>query len=151
MVFDHDFRRFPELSNSQLNDFGLISPHPQITEDFDAEVVKVHDGDTVTIRTSFRDFDFPLRILDIDAPELSEGGNVARDYLSARILGKTVRVVMDYSNRVGKYGRLLGHILSAGMSVAEEMLSVGLVSPFGFKKESEVPDRLFFVSDKQWF
>src|SRR5210317_1760499 len=108
MVLDHDYESFPELSNQQLNDIGFSSPHVQYTEDFWAVVVRVVDGDTVMLRTSDRDFDFPLRMLNIDAPELSEGGNDARDWVKARVEGKEVYVEIDNDQRVGKYGRLLG-------------------------------------------
>lgn len=134
----HDFDRFPELTNSQLEVFGFQSPHKQIVEDFDAVVVKVHDGDTVTLRTSFRDFEFPLRLLDVDAPELSEGGEVARDWLEGRVLGQRVHVVVDPLNRVGKYGRLLGRLFFRGLDVGDEMLWRGLVFEFGKKFEHEV-------------
>ena len=78
MVFEHDYKNYPELTNSQLSEFGFSSPHKQITEDFTAEVVKVHDGDTVTLRTDFRDFDFPLRLAGVDSPEMNSGGEKAR-------------------------------------------------------------------------
>lgn len=151
MVFEHDFRKNPELSNAQLAEYGLLSPHKQYTEDFLAVVERVHDGDTVTLATPERDFTFPLRLLDIDAPELSEGGDVARDYLKSRVLGKEVYVLIDRNNRVGKYGRLLGHVLASGVDVGEEMLGIGLVKEFGFKKEGEPEpvDRIF--RRKQWF
>jgi endonuclease YncB( thermonuclease family) len=75
MVFDdeYDWKKYPELRREDLEEFGLLSPHEQITGDFVGEVVKVHDGDTVRMRVSFRDFDFPVRLLSIDAPELSTG------------------------------------------------------------------------------
>ena len=59
---DHDYKKFPELTNKQINEFGFQSPHKQITEDFDATVVHVTDGDTIRLRTDFRDFTFPLRL-----------------------------------------------------------------------------------------
>ena len=68
MAFEHDFHEYPELTNAQMAQHQFSSPHEQITSDFRAEVVRVHDGDTITLRTGFRDFDFPLRLLDIDAP-----------------------------------------------------------------------------------
>ena len=143
--FDHDYVNFPELTNSQLDVLQFSSPHPQITEDFFATVVKVHDGDTVTLNTSFRDFDFPLRLLDIDAPELSEGGEEAKKWLESKLLLKEVVVLIDSSNRVGKYGRLLGRILSDGLIVGEEMLHLGLVSEFGAKDEGSVRDSAYYL------
>jgi len=84
MVFgeEHDYVNFPELTNKQLQEEGFQSPHEQITEDFRAVVVKVHDGDTVTLRCDFRDFDFPLRFSNIDAPELNmDGGQEAKEFV----------------------------------------------------------------------
>jgi len=138
-MFDHDYVNYPELTNTELEVLQFSSPHMQITEDFHALVVKVHDGDTVTLRTNFREFDFPLRLLDIDAPELSEGGSEAKEWLNSQLLGAEVQVLIDSSNRVGKYGRLLGRILKNGLSIGDEMLYLGLVVPFGLKNEGAVP------------
>lgn len=150
MVLEHDFEKFPELTNRQLQVLQFSSPHEQITSDFEAVVEKVHDGDTVTLVTSFRDFSFPLRLIDIDAPELSEGGHVARDWLQNRLEGHEVRVLIDPRRRVGKYGRLLGSILHNGMNVAQEMLYLGLVKPFGTKKEGEPLSIHKLFARRQW-
>lgn len=151
MVFEHDYVAFPELTNQQISDFGFDSPHKQYTEDFAARVVKVHDGDTVTLTTPERDFNFPLRLLDVDAKELSEGGEEARDWLSERILGEEIQILINKQNRVGKFGRLLGRVFHRGMDTGQEMLYLGLVVPFGSKKEGEVPDANFLFRSSQWF
>lgn len=150
-MFEHDYKNYPELSNSQLETMGLSSPHKQITEDFEAVVVKVHDGDTVTLQAEFRDFLFPLRLLDVDAPEMSEGGAVTRDWLRERLLGEKVKILINPLNRVGKYGRLLGKIFHCGMNVADEMIYLGLVAQFGMKKEGEIPNANKFFALRQWF
>ena len=92
MAQEHDFKKFPELTNRQLEEMQFDSPHRQITANFGADVVKVHDGDTITLRTDFRDFDFPLRFLDIDALELGEGGEETRDWLKIRLLKESIWV-----------------------------------------------------------
>lgn len=150
-LFEHDYKAFPELTNSQLNEFGLLSPHIQITSDFEAEVTAVHDGDTISLKTEFRDFIFPLRLLDIDSPEMNNGGEEARDWLRSQILGKIVKIEINFLNRVGKYGRLLGKVFSDGLDVGQSELYLGFAKPFGRKLEGEVPksDKLF--SEKQWF
>jgi len=125
MVFDHDFVKNPELTNSQLEQLQLFSPHVQIVDDFSAVVVEVHDGDTVTLRTDFRDFDFPLRLAGIDAPELNQGGDEARIWLEDRVLDREVLIEIDFDNRVGKYGRLIGSIFVDGLDVSDEMLWPG--------------------------
>lgn len=149
-MYDHDYKKNPELSNTQLEVLQFTSPHEQITEDFKATVEKVHDGDTVTLRTNFRDFTFPLRFLDIDAPELSEGGAEARDWLSSRILGKPVDIQIDTHNRVGKYGRLLGKVFYGGVNVGEEAMHLGLVKEFGKKKEAEIPPLGKIFREVEW-
>ena len=150
MVFDHDFEKFPELTNAQLDTLGFTSPHKQIVDDFFAKVVKVHDGDTVTVRTDFRDFDFPIRLADINAPELNEGGETAKEWLSSRLLNKDVIVGIDFENRVGKYGRLIGSIISNGMNIGLEMLYLGLVKPFGVQEGGELPNIMKLFSVKSY-
>ena len=147
MVFEHDYKEYPELTNRQISDFGFSSPHIQFVEDFDAIVTKVHDGDTVTLETRERAFAFPLRLLNVDAKELSEGGEEARDWLKKRVLGESVRIKIDKKQRVGKYGRLLGRILHQGLDVSEEMLNMGLVWPFERRKEGEIPNISKFMQE----
>jgi len=149
-MFEHDFNKFPELSNVQMQELYFTSPHVQYTRDFIAKVVKVHDGDTVTLTTYDRDFEFPLRLLNIDAAELSEGGKVAKEWLSNRVLGELVEIQILMSNRVGKYGRLLGKIIHNGLDVGNEEIYQGISKAFGKKKEGEVPDIEKFFSIKQW-
>ena len=148
---DHDYKNFPELTNKQINEFGFQSPHKQITEDFDATVIKVIDGDTIRLRTDFRDFDFPLRMLNIDAPEMSEGGGEAREWLKGVIDGEEVQIKIDRFQRVGKYGRLLGKVISLGMDMGEAQIRLGLVVQFGQKKESEPTDLNKTLRLEQWF
>jgi len=147
----HDYKKFPELTNTQIDEFGFTSPHKQIIEDFEAEVIKVTDGDTISLRTSFRDFDFPLRLLDIDAPEMNAGGEIAREWLKEQIEGNKVQIKINRFNRVGKYGRLLGKVISRGLDMGEMLLSMGLAFRFGKKLEAEIPtlDKTFRLN--QWF
>ncbi len=150
MMFEHDYKNYPELTNAQIADFGFSSPHKQITEDFFADVVKVHDGDTITVTTESRDFQFPIRLLNIDSPEMNNGGEIAKEWLQNKILGKRVLIQIDPNQRVGKYGRLLGLILHQGLDVGQEELHLGYAKPFGQKREGEVPDyhQVFLI--KKW-
>lgn len=136
---EHDFKKFPELTNNQLDEQQLLSPHVQITEDFEGVVVKVHDGDTISLSTSFRDFTTKLRMVGLDAPELSDGGHVARDWLSALILNQKVFVSVDGKNRVDKYGRLLGRVFYGGLDVGQQEIVLGLAPPFDERGEEIDP------------
>jgi len=127
----HDFVKFPELTNSQMEFYYFDSPHQQITEDFDCKVIKVTDGDTVRVMTNFRDFDFPVRMLNINAPEMSEGGAESKKWLSEQILGKDITVEIEAKQRVGKFGRLLGKLIADGMDMGEQSLNLGQAKVFG--------------------
>jgi endonuclease YncB( thermonuclease family) len=128
----HDFKRFPELRNNQMAVYYFESPHKQITENFTAKVIKVSDGDTIRVETTFRDFDFPIRFANIAAPELKERGGIASQrWLESEILNKEIEVIVDRNNRVGKWGRLIGEIISGGFNINEESLRKGFSVPFG--------------------
>jgi len=127
----HDFKRFPELGNSQMDIYYWDSPHKQIFENFNGLVVKVIDGDTIRIKTNFRDFDFPVRMLGINAPELDEGGKESGDWLRNQILNEEVEIMINPKQRVGKFGRLLGDIIHIGRSMSQESLDLGFSVPFG--------------------
>jgi len=140
-LYDHDYVKYPELTNTELQYFQFSTPHQQITEDFLATVVKVHDGDTITLKTAFRDFDFPLRLLDIDAPELNqEGGKEAGEWLRNQILNQEVQILIDKFNRVGKYGRLLGQVMYGGLNMNEAIVRAGYAAPFTQRNEGKIPD-----------
>ena len=151
MVFEHDYEKFPELSNKQIEEFGFTSPHIQITDDFDATVLRVVDGDTISITSTLRDFSFPLRFLDIDAPEMSEGGETAKAWLKERIEKQNVRILINFRNRVDKVGRLLGSVIHGGSDVGEEELRLGLAVEFKNRREADIPALETTFALKQWF
>lgn len=71
------------------------------------KVVKVSDGDTITILTSDKT-QHKIRLNDIDAPEKKQAfGNKSKDNLAKYIAGKTVTV--EYQKK-DKYKRILGTI-----------------------------------------
>lgn len=147
----HDFKAFPELTNAQMTEFYFSSPHKQIVDSFKAEVIRVHDGDTITVRTNFRDFDFPIRFAFIDTKELSEGGAEAGDYLRSRIEGEGIEVIVNKDNRVGRYGRLIGEIIHRGINMNQEMMNVGLAVPFSQRGEGKLPNLDKELNLRKWF
>ena len=113
----HDFKRFPELTNSQMQFYYFESPHKQITGPFSSTVTKVIDGDTIKVKWVERDFDFPIRFAEIAAPEMKEdGGHASQSWLEEQLLGKEVEVVPTKS-RVEKWGRLLANVSQGGMNM----------------------------------
>ena len=136
----HDFKKNPELWNSQMAIYYFDSPHKQIFEDFDAKVIKVIDGDTIRVTMPERAFSFPVRFIDTAAAEIKEGGETAQRFLESQILNKNVRILIDRNNRVGRYGRLLGKVLFNGVDMNEHMIMMGFSVPFENRKDGIVPD-----------
>ena len=96
-----------------------------------ASIFRTDPTHTVTLRTNFRAKDFPLRVANVNAPEMNAGGEFARDYLSERCLNKEVEIMVISDNRVGKYGRLIGEIFVDGLNLGDEMMRQLIVPPFG--------------------
>ena len=127
----HDFEAFPELTNNQMSFYYFDSPHRQITESFMAKVEEVTDGDTIRVSWSERDFTFPVRFANINAPELNNGGEESKAWLKGEIEGEEVEVLVDNNNRVEKYGRLLGTIIYAGLDMNQMSEVLGYSKQFG--------------------
>lgn len=146
----HDFVAFPELTNSQMQLYYFESPHKQIFEDIQVEVVQVHDGDTITVMWSERDFKFPVRFSNISARELSEdgkrdtsfqlsmSGKASRDWLANRILGKEVTLKINPKNRVEKFGRLLAEIIFDGTNIGEEAIFAGASTKWENRNDGKI-------------
>lgn len=148
----HDFKQFPELANSQMELYYFQSPHKQIFEDFHCKCVKVKDGDTINVDWVERDFDFPVRFLDINAPELNEPrGQAVKDWLVKRIEGEEVDILINPNNRVDKWGRLLGHIFHRGMDAGREMMDLGLVTSFEARHEGQILNINKELNTEKWF
>ncbi len=124
-MVNHDFNKFPELTNAQLGELYFDSPHKQILYNFQGVVEKVVDGDTIRVSTNFRDFDTVVRFLDIDAPEMNEGGQESREWLRSQIEGREIYVIVNRKQRVDKYGRILGRIMHAGQDINDLSMLMG--------------------------
>lgn len=99
--------------------------------EYRAKIVSVYDGDTCTalVDLGFRvAIEMPLRLLGINAPEMSEkpAGKDARDHLRAMIDGKQVTIRTE-KDRTEKYGRYLATIFvgDTSESVNAKMVSAG--------------------------
>ena len=80
---------------------------------FSGLVVKVADGDTITVADA--NVEHRIRFAQIDAPEKKQAfGPEARDKLVALVLGKAVTVEYD---DVDRYGRLVGQVRIDGVDV----------------------------------
>ena len=87
------------------------------------KVVKVQDGDTITVlegKTQHR-----VRLDGIDCPELKQAyGQQAKQYTSILVFGKKVRVLYTDKDR---YGRILGTVFTmGGANLNHELVRAGL-------------------------
>jgi micrococcal nuclease len=81
---------------------------------FEGLVVKVADGDTVTVFGA-DGLEYRVRFAQIDAPEKKQPfGPEAKDKLSALVLGRMVTV--DYA-AVDRYGRYVGQVFFGSVDV----------------------------------
>ena len=84
-------------------------------------VVKVSDGDTITVLTGR--FQHRVRLAGIDAPEIKQPfGQASRKHLASMIAGKIVTV--EWHKR-DKYGRIVGKIILDAMDVCLEQIRYG--------------------------
>lgn len=151
-MIEHDFKQFPELTNPQMQLYYFDSPHKQITENFRCKVVKVTDGDTIRVMWEERNFNFPIRFLDINAPEMNEeGGREVRSWLEKEILNENVEIMIDRKNRVDKWGRLLGRIFFMGKDIGSAMRRMSLVTSFEGRNEGKIPNINKMLRIEKWF
>src|SRR5207253_6190876 len=97
---------------------------PDIEGPLSAQVVSVHDGDSITVLIDGRKE--KVRLIGIDAPELDQApwGVQARDALRGLVDGKTVRLETDITIR-DQYRRLLAYVYVGEMLVNLELVRQG--------------------------
>lgn len=96
---------------------------PAAGNGFSAQVMKIHDGDTVTV-TDSQYKNHKLRLYAIDAPELAqEGGQDSMRNLSKMLPKKTqVTVVVENKDR---YGREVSTIYKGDVNINREQIRAG--------------------------
>lgn len=80
-----------------------------------AKVIKVTDGDTLTV--SYNNQEFKVRMLDVDTPESVKSGvpaqpysQEASDFTKEILTNKNIRLIFE-KGTTDQYGRLLAHIV----------------------------------------
>jgi len=111
--------------------FLIVPPFLSYAGQF--RVVRVYDGDTV--KAEGHDIQIRVRLVGIDAPEISHGkrrpgqpySQRAKKYLADLVLNRTVDI-RGYG--LGPYSRVLGVIYVDGMNVNLEMVRQGLAEVY---------------------
>lgn len=102
-----------------------LAPAPGQSQQW--QVVRVSDGDTLTVRSGIREQ--RVRLCGIDAPEQQQPlGNESRQYLQQLVSGGTV-ILMETDR--DRYGRLVAEAFTRSadgseQSLQEEMLTAGM-------------------------
>ena len=106
---------------------------------YDAVVLDVYDGDTVSLRVDlgFHTFvNMKIRLFGINTPELNtDQGKLVRDYLKKLIPFGSVITLNSIKDKPDKYGgRWLGILyLLSGLCVNEELIRLGYAKPWDGK------------------
>lgn len=103
------------------------------------EVVAVADGDTVTVLDSSKR-QYRVRLAGIDAPEKRQAfGNRSRQALASMVFRQQVFVE---SQKVDRYGRLIGKVFVGKVDVNRALLDVGMAWHYKeYQGEQSVEDR----------
>lgn len=114
---------------------------PNVTE---GRVIKVYDGDTITIASKIPNdeilYRFQVRLSDIDCPEIKTSNNIekkyaedARTFLRRLVLNKHVRLT---NVRLEKYGRLIANVYCGDIHVNDVMIKQNFAVKYDGKKKT---------------
>jgi endonuclease YncB( thermonuclease family) len=104
------------------------------------KVIRIADGDTLTVLVDCAKLDVPIRLAGIDAPEKGMPfGTVSKQSLADLAFGK--QVVVEWRKK-DKYGRVVGKVLVDGLDVNLEQVKRGLAWHFKeYEGEQSAEDR----------
>jgi endonuclease YncB( thermonuclease family) len=103
---------------------ALSRTQDDLTPFFDARVVGVLDGNTISVSNTSTGQQVYVRLRGIDAPEMQQpGGAAARQSLASLVAGKTVRVEFKSTD---KLGTVEGRIVVNGDDVNLAQLEAGM-------------------------
>ncbi len=119
--------------------FLLIFSLFSCAEELVGKVVKVSDGDTITIRDQ-NNQKYKIRMMGIDAPESHQTfGDISAQSLIELVFDKEVVVHWDKRD---KYYRILGKVIVDGKDVNYEQLKRGLAWYYKqYEKDLSIDDR----------
>lgn len=114
-----DIKRVGTLVGTLL----FLTALPLSAQTISGRVVRVADGDTITILVSGNQ-QIRIRLAWIDAPELGQAfGNVSREALAELVAGKTVQVE---EHDIDRYGRTVGTVFVDGRDTCLAQVQAGL-------------------------
>jgi endonuclease YncB( thermonuclease family) len=135
-----------KIIHSRLNKVTYNDCKPYIPDIQYGKVIKVYDGDTITVACILKNdktvYRFPVRLNGIDCPELNSRdidekhvAIIAQDILSNLVMNKFVKLL---NVKHDKYGRILADVYINKTNLSEFMLSKRLAVPYYGKKKKQV-------------
>ena len=121
-----------------------------------AKVIKVYDGDTITIGVPLKIgvdgdsqfYKFPVRVLGLDCPEIrskdpreKQVAQEAKQFVSERILDRVVHLTQLGTD---KYGRLLAKVGYDGHDLSTQLIEAHLAVPYDGGTKTVVDDWIAF-------
>lgn len=103
-----------------------------INSQLKGKIVKVQDGDTVTLLDSVNT-QYKIRLYGIDAPEKGQPhGDKSKEYISSLIAGK--EVIVDVKG-TDQYKRILGVVYLGDTNINAEMIRAGYAWNYKYSKD----------------
>lgn len=124
--------------------FTLVS----FAEELIGKVIKVSDGDTITVLDS-NNQKHKIRLKGIDAPESQQAfGDISTQSLSELVYDKEVLVTWDKKD---KYYRILGKVIVDGNDANYEQLTKGLAWYYKqYEKDLSDEDKKRYSEAEEW-
>lgn len=139
-------QRFSKTLIHTLGLFSLLLTLNLRAEVLFGKVVKVADGDTITVLDANRT-QHKIRLQGIDAPEKDQAyGAKSKQSLHAMVHGKTVQV--DYT-KSDKYGRIVGKVLHNSVDICHQQIITGMAWHYKkYQAEQPLEDRQTYSSSE---
>lgn len=122
----------------------LIFPFSVFADTLTGRVIRVADGDTVTVLDYWKTR-HKIRLQGIDAPERGQPyGKASGKHLSGLVAGR--HVVVEYEKR-DRYGRVVGKVLLSGVDVNLGQIKAGLAWHYKkYEMEQSAEDRGLYAA-----
>ena len=114
-----------------------------VGQTFTAKVVKVYDGDTITVAVLMHGkyWRFGVRMLGYDSPEMKSSDPVekkwakaAQKHLSDAIMNRMINMTCD---KFDKYGRILATVECGGININQMMMDTNMCRKYDGGKKHE--------------
>jgi micrococcal nuclease len=116
------------------------------------KVVRVYDGDTLTININYA-IDLKFRLIGVDTPEIRKGdkahreaGKAIRDKVKELVLDKVVRIVTGKSDK-DPYNRILAYIYIDDLMLNQWLIEQGYAVPLFYRPNTQYQQEFEYLSE----